>query len=422
MALVEAIRERAIDFRNRVKPPEFGANELPCRTYLEKLGPSDLAHVQRVVSAVSELNRDLQNGLDSISSSHGSIATGIPVDHVRFGVIAVGDTVRPEDQKDHAPEDIDLRVVNNLPAGTSERFVATNFIHGALTAKAERAGLMVHLRPTGTEPGVLIEFRNGLPIHVTYSAIYFPDTVNYLREERRSREYFSVLLNDETESRHLYWEPKQANEARLRRRITPRVAAIAEVGYKFFKESEEKALTSDLELLRCYCGVVEFQEALVFGEHAIKDGATTVVDWRKPPQIDAPEHRYLTVLSNIGISLRMGDLDRTRQILKGCTALYGSRGESGGAPCNPEILYALGAVINKLNQIADVGKLGEINSATRSGLDYQIVKIVNGYAAGDRLMVAEALRDINKLTNRFMLSRNISPLRLGTALSSPTLF
>jgi len=435
MALVEAVREKAIDFRNRVKPPEFGAHEIPCRTFLESLGPSDLANVRRVVSIVAELNRDFQNG--QVTCDCDIVATDASVNNLQYGVIAVGSTTRPESKRAHAPKDIDLRIMSNTSCGYP-RAASISLVMKALIGELQKSGIpyeeygvtisryqieTTDHRPIewvnydNNDPSFVVEPEKGLRLHVSISGMERPDVDAHLKEERRRGGHFSVLLNGETESRHLYWEPKAAHDNRIKKRITPKVSAVGVAGLK--KLLEATLNTSDFDLLNYYQGLVEFTSAFAYGEYAFKDGTDSVIiDWDKPPQIDVPEYRYLTALSNIGESLRMGELDRTKQMLKGLTAVYGSRGESGGLPCNPEILYSIGVIKTCLDHFVEAGKLEATSAALRSNLDYQIVQIVNGYAAGDRLKVMQALMDFSALTEDFMKNKKVNPLRPSTALIS----
>lgn len=436
MTLVEALKERAIDLRNRVKPPEFGVHEIPYRTYLETLGQSDLANVRRVVSTVAELNRDFQNG--QVICGCDIVSTDGTVNKLKYGVIAVGSTVRPENKRTHYPKDIDLRVVSNTPDSHHSRAASISFVREALIGEFQKSAIRYEeFEPTANnypaettdhkvadwisndkdDHSFVVRFRRGLPVHVSISGMSQPDTDSHLMEERRRGGHFSILINGETESRHLYWEPKAAHENRIKKRITPRVNIAARSGMiKSLEALTDLLDTHDLDLLKYYQGLVEYTSSLAFGEHAFEDGTTTVIDWDKLPQIDFPERRYLTVISNVGESLRMGDLDRTAQILKGLRAMYGSRGESGGPPCNPEILYAIVVVKSCLDQVISAGKLGKINRTLGSDLEYQIIKIVNGYAAGDRIKVVQSLLDLGTLTDKYMENKIVNPLKPSAAL------
>lgn len=407
----EVLRKGVVDLKNWVSVPEFGVHEVKCRQYLETLSPSDLANVRRIVGVVAELNQKFQDA-DYLRNRN-----------IKYGVIAVGSTVRPEAQRIRFPRDINLRVIGNVPTESPFKYYSISAAIDAFNDEEKNQGryrmaskIASHY-PINTltrgnivqwvglddqDPSFVLIFRKGLPIHVSISGVDRPDFDSHLKEERKQGGRFSVLLNGETESRNLYWEPARALKNRIDGRMTPKAKAAATNGLSKVRDG-----LREHDSLQVYQGFIECLSIYAYGECAFTNGTTKIINWDSPPLINTPEHRYLTVLSNLGESLRQGESNRTRQILKGLTAIYGSRGDSGGPPCNPEVLSTIGLVVTGIAPLVEAGKLDMAGKTLKSDWDYQIMQIVNSFSSGDRELISAFLFEFIHSTGQFLKREKI---------------
>ena len=83
-----------------------------------------------------------------------------------------------------------------------------------------------------------------------------------------------------------------------------------------------------------YEGLFTYTLASIYGEN----GISPKINWSKPPVVGEPERRYLTVLTNAAGAVREGDIQKLEAFKAGFTAIKGTNADSGGPPCNPEIL------------------------------------------------------------------------------------
>lgn len=97
--MLEALKQRFIPELLR-SIPERGTRELLPGAYLDGLTAQDRQQVLRFVGFTQSLREKLPG--------------------VRIGVIAVGSTTRPESDRHHPAEDIDLRILNSAPMNSEQ--------------------------------------------------------------------------------------------------------------------------------------------------------------------------------------------------------------------------------------------------------------------------------------------------------------
>lgn len=189
--------------------------------------------------------------------------------------------------------------------------------------------------------------------------------------------------------------PEETN--RIKRRWTPRVRKAMRGGLEMLRISIERQ-----DSMLAYRGIVDYTVASIFGERGV--GA---IDWEQPPHIDTPEQRYLVFLSNLGKSFREGHYDKTRRMMKGLTAYYGSNADSGGFPCNPEVLCSLMSVETDLQTILETCPPTPEDYKLGYKLEDQIIEMVQGYSTGKRLRVAKATMNFGEITESYLRHRKI---------------
>lgn len=204
--MIERFRERFIRRTPQGRPDVAGTlmnlvgdprseHELTPDAYLQTLGEQDRAHVTSFMDFARTLH-DVKPG-------------------VRVAVTAVGSTVRPESERHHPAEDIDLRVLNSLPAGTAERAEVVaeiqervkDFLSGngaeiedadhtvsTRMVRESRGGLVPFVDWYNNDPSVVARFDEGLPIQVSISGVDNFDLDSYLQKERRHNGHFAVLV------------------------------------------------------------------------------------------------------------------------------------------------------------------------------------------------------------------------------------
>lgn len=172
------------------------SNELNPIIYLESLSPEDNNHVRDFLGFI-------YNNFYYWGS--GEVA-----------VIAVGSTVRPEAQRHHSPEDIDLRILNTIsPPKTKQRGV--DYIKDTIrfylqTKKIEfeehkstvenrmvpnsRNELVSYVDWYNTDPSFVAKYPSGLPLHISIAGVESWDIETYLRKERENNAHFTVLYSE----------------------------------------------------------------------------------------------------------------------------------------------------------------------------------------------------------------------------------
>lgn len=137
---------------------------------------------------------------------------------------------------------------------------------------------------------------------------------------------------------------------RLNRRMTPRVRHAAAAGLEKIIEGIEgmpldfPPISSDAPA-DFYEGLIRYTAALSFGE------AGSAIDWSRPPTVGRAEQRYFVVLNNLADAIAAGNAERARLAVLGITAFKGSRADSGGIPCQPEVLAVTGLVITSIESL-----------------------------------------------------------------------
>lgn len=192
-------------FRNAVIEPTSN-NEIPKDTYLEGLVEVDRIHVEGF--------------LDFAKRLHGSL------EGLGMAVIAVGSSVRSEEQRHHPTQDIDLRVLNAMDS-VDLRTVAVASIRDGIRGYLQAGGLEFEESDDTTEvrmvkgesydpvtkvsvpsllpfmdwynndPSFVVKFAEGLPLHLSISGHDNPDMEYYLSKERANNSTFSLLYKGE---------------------------------------------------------------------------------------------------------------------------------------------------------------------------------------------------------------------------------
>ncbi len=175
------------------------ANELSRETYLASLSEHDRAHVADFLTYASEL-RALLN-------------------EVGLAVTVVGSSTRPESERHHPIEDIDLRILNSAPPGSEQRQQVVESIKNSIRAHLQTMGMKfeednvtvssIMVRSTSgsgqrelepfldwynDDPSFVVKYPEGLPLHISISGLYNLDLDRYLRKEREHNGRFALLL------------------------------------------------------------------------------------------------------------------------------------------------------------------------------------------------------------------------------------
>ena len=119
--MLEALRQRLVPDRFFGRIPERGTRELSPEAYLDGLTEQDRQQILQFV----EFARSLRERLPG----------------VRFGVIAIGSTTRPEIERHHPAEDIDLRVLNSTPVNSEQQKVVIGNIMSAIRDHLRQEGM-----------------------------------------------------------------------------------------------------------------------------------------------------------------------------------------------------------------------------------------------------------------------------------------
>ena len=182
--------------RNVVGDPR-SENELTPTAYLEGLGEKDRANVAGFVAFAATIGERLPG--------------------VRVDVTAVGSTTRPETQRHHPAEDIDLRILNSAPVNSEDRVAAVaaiqDAVRGHLTEQQVEfaedtctlstrmvwgsSGGNKELLPFAdwynNDPSFTAKFADGLPLQISISGADNYDLDTYLQKDREHNGHFALL-------------------------------------------------------------------------------------------------------------------------------------------------------------------------------------------------------------------------------------
>ena len=118
-----------------------------------------------------------------------------------YAVIATGSILRPEEERDHEPEDIDLRILHSSPYDSTTRKVALYELQTSLFDNLLGSGTEYDLlRPNPTyvmeqSPPFFIKYKNSRPVHISYPNDRVWDANRYIQIEREDEKYFAELIN-----------------------------------------------------------------------------------------------------------------------------------------------------------------------------------------------------------------------------------
>lgn len=204
--MLEALRQRFVPDRLFGRIPERGTRELPVDAYLDGLTEHDRQQVLQFV----EFARSLRERLPG----------------VKIGVIAIGSTTRPESDRHHPTEDIDLRILNSAPMNSEQQKVVIRDIISLTRDYLEQEGtefeevehtvetrmiwggsgddkeLMPFVDWYNTNHSFVTKPKEGLPLHVSISGTDAWDLDTHLVEERKHGGRFSVLMRDKQKYLH----------------------------------------------------------------------------------------------------------------------------------------------------------------------------------------------------------------------------
>lgn len=179
------------------------------RTRQEHLGEHEISATDYMASLAVE---DRQRIVDFLSVT--SIFKTTLNAETRIGILAVGSSLRPEALRYHPVRDLDLRILNSAPSDSEER--------KQVIVKLQE-GIRCHLLAAGTpfeekdhtlevrtvksnhglvdwqdwynnDPSFEVTAKNGHPLHLSISGVGNYDLDTYVRKNRESKGYFSVLL------------------------------------------------------------------------------------------------------------------------------------------------------------------------------------------------------------------------------------
>lgn len=182
--------------RNLVGDPR-SSNELTYDEYLASLSEVDKAKVIGFIDYTKKISQSLGVGL---------------------AITAVGSTVRQEAERHHAPEDIDLRVLNTASPESQERTAAIEKIKDAVrdyfrgkhipidennctvstrmvwgSSDGKKKELLPFLDWYNNDPSFIAKYPEGLPLQVSISGVDNYDMSTYLRKEREHNARFALL-------------------------------------------------------------------------------------------------------------------------------------------------------------------------------------------------------------------------------------
>ncbi len=111
----------------------------------------------------------------------------------------------------------------------------------------------------------------------------------------------------------------------------------------------ESMLTADVVVF--YKGLMQYTIPLNFGQEV------ELPKWNKPPIMTNREERYLSVLNKLADHLERGQFAQVRMTLGGLKTYWGSRADSGGIPCCPELMIIYGQISQTVDRLLKSGQL-----------------------------------------------------------------
>jgi len=147
------------------------------------------------------------------------------------------------------------------------------------------------------------------------------------------------------------------------------------------------------DVVSAYKGLMQYAIPLTFGQEV------ELPSWSKELVITDREGRYLVVLNKLADQLENGDFIGVKMTLAGLTSFYGSRADSGGIPCCPELMIVCGQISLSLQRLFDSGKLEQkrvlvvFKNRLNEHLSFRIRDIVESFRTTeiDRTNLAECL-------------------------------
>ncbi len=118
-----------------------------------------------------------------------------------YAVIATGSILRPEKERDHDPEDIDLRILHSSAYDSTARKVALYELQISLFDNLMGSGREYNLLPPNPtyameqSPSFLVKTNVGRPVHISYPNDRAWDANKYIQIERDEENYFAELIN-----------------------------------------------------------------------------------------------------------------------------------------------------------------------------------------------------------------------------------
>ena len=158
-----------------------GKNEVLAKEYFARLSKEDRWHTGDWVGFIKRINERQGRHF--------------------FAVIATGSILRPQAEREHDPEDIDLRILHSSPYDSSARMIALYQLQANICDSiAGRQGEYEILPPTPSynmqeAPSFRIHYANSLPVHLSYPNARAWDANKYIQQERDEDQYFAELLN-----------------------------------------------------------------------------------------------------------------------------------------------------------------------------------------------------------------------------------
>lgn len=123
-----------------------------------------------------------------------------------------------------------------------------------------------------------------------------------------------------------------------------------------------------------YKGLLQFSIPMIFGDE------TPLPDWESAPVMSNREKRYLSVLNKMANNLECGDFDQVKMTIRGFSSFYGSRVDSGGIPCSPELLLLCGYICKGLDRLLDSDVLTKkrVYLIIRNNLKEVVAELIRG--------------------------------------------